>query len=472
MKPKHYDFDFSKNGNNSFQDCKLGREKYAEILTDILNLYSEGFVLAINNKWGTGKTTFIKMWENYLKNKSFKTLYFNAWENDFENDVLVALLAELEILRDTNLESNFKNILKKATPLLKKSSLGLIKGLSKKVGADELVQAIVEGVSEGTIEGLENKIESYTNRKKGIQDFRKTLETYVELLGGGKPIIFIIDELDRCRPSYAVEVLEQVKHLFSVSGIVFVLAIDKEQLGHAVRGVYGSENINADEYLRRFIDIEYSIPEPNIKNYCDYLYSYFDYQSFFEIKERISYPELKDDKYGFLFYSNLLFTNSKISLRQIEKIYSLCRIALKLFPLNNYVYPSLFILLNYLKICNSKLFYEIKEKKISIQELLNKIENLFPNTIPKDNEQNSIIFTNAILLILYKNYLNVDVYQNKIELVNKNEKGENEFNFNSKYENKELIRGIEYFNRSHHISININLGYLFNKIDLLEPIIT
>ena len=90
----------------------------------------------------------------------------------------------------------------------------------------------------------------------------------MEATKGDKPIIFIIDELDRCRPSYAVELLEQVKHFFSVSGIVFVLSIDKVQLGHAVRGVYGNDRINADEYLRRFIDIEYSIPVPD-KNYFE-----------------------------------------------------------------------------------------------------------------------------------------------------------------------------------------------------------
>jgi len=56
---------------NPFANCKLNRQKYAEALTNILTTYTEGFVLSINNKWGTGKTTFVKMWEKSLMNEGF-----------------------------------------------------------------------------------------------------------------------------------------------------------------------------------------------------------------------------------------------------------------------------------------------------------------------------------------------------------------------------------------------------------------
>ncbi|MEM8968622.1 MAG: P-loop NTPase fold protein [Bacteroidota bacterium] len=71
--------------DNPFTNCKLGRQKYADVLTGIVNLYDDGFVLAINNKWGTGKTTFVKMWEQDLKGKEYQTVCFNAWENDFKD---------------------------------------------------------------------------------------------------------------------------------------------------------------------------------------------------------------------------------------------------------------------------------------------------------------------------------------------------------------------------------------------------
>lgn len=77
-------------------------------------------------------------------------------------------------------------------------------------------------------------------------------------------MIFIIDELDRCNPYYAVKVLERIKHLFNIPNIVFVLSIDKEQLSNSIRGYYGSDLIKADEYLKRFIDIEYTLPDPDV----------------------------------------------------------------------------------------------------------------------------------------------------------------------------------------------------------------
>ena len=74
------------------------------------------------------------------------------------------------------------------------------------------------------------------------------------------PVVVVIDELDRCRPLYAIELLEAAKHLFSVENIVFVLAINLRELGHSIKAVYGSD-FDSHEYLERFIDI--AIPLPN-----------------------------------------------------------------------------------------------------------------------------------------------------------------------------------------------------------------
>ena len=76
MKVKHNEIEIDT--TNPFANCKLSRQKFSNILTGIISSYSEGFVLAINNKWGTGKTTFIKMWEQQLKNENYQTVYFNA----------------------------------------------------------------------------------------------------------------------------------------------------------------------------------------------------------------------------------------------------------------------------------------------------------------------------------------------------------------------------------------------------------
>ena len=90
-----------------------------------------------------------------------------------------------------------------------------------------------------------------------LQDMAGTLsEAHVN-----RPLIVVIDELDRCRPSYAVELLEVAKHLFSVENIVFVLAVNRSELGHSIKALYG-DGFDAEGYLRRFFDVDFQLPEP------------------------------------------------------------------------------------------------------------------------------------------------------------------------------------------------------------------
>ena len=64
---------------NPFANDKLGRSSVCNILTDIVSFYGQsGCVMALGGEWGSGKTTFVKMWRQHLKNEGYKTLYFNA----------------------------------------------------------------------------------------------------------------------------------------------------------------------------------------------------------------------------------------------------------------------------------------------------------------------------------------------------------------------------------------------------------
>ena len=120
-------------------------------------------------------------------------------------------------------------------------------------------------------------IRNYLIQKEKFDAFRSELSEYVANIGERElPVIFIIDELDRCNPSYAVKVLEHIKHIFDVPNIFFVLVINKEQLEYAVKGYYGSETIDAANYLRRFIDVEYNMPPLPMHKACDYLYEHYE----------------------------------------------------------------------------------------------------------------------------------------------------------------------------------------------------
>jgi len=381
MKIKHQEIEITP--EQPFANCKLGREKYASILTNIVDTYADGFVMAINSEWGTGKTTFVKMWQCQLENNGFKTLYFNAWETDFEDNPLIALIAEFKALTNSSDDKTFKTLLKKGAVLTKNLAPTLAKSIADNYKFARVIADVAESATKGTTEILEEEINLYAKKKSGIKEFKKALHDFVASIDSDKPIIFIIDELDRCRPSYSVALLEQMKHLFSVPDIVFVLSIDKKQLGNAVRGVYGSDRIDADEYLRRFIDLEYSIPEPDTKTFCQYLYDYFNFDSFFVSDDRRRIKEFYNDRKEFITVASILFEKANLSLRQQEKIFAHARIGLSSFKSNQYVFPGLYLTLLYLKNYESDFYCKLQLKKLDINELISEFFKLLPSGIPE-----------------------------------------------------------------------------------------
>jgi predicted KAP-like P-loop ATPase len=83
MKIKLKEFDV--NSKDPFENDLLNRKESAEILTQFVSRLDEPYVIALNSEWGTGKTTFLKMWKSHLELQKFNVIYFNAWENDFNN---------------------------------------------------------------------------------------------------------------------------------------------------------------------------------------------------------------------------------------------------------------------------------------------------------------------------------------------------------------------------------------------------
>jgi len=465
MKIKHQDIHIpSDPDGNPFINCKLDRKKFADILTNIITTYADGFVLAVNNKWGAGKTTFIKMWSQDLKNKGFKTLYYNAWENDFEKDVLIALIAELKELQN-GAEESFKKVLNKATPFVSKILPTLAKSLASTYIGDEFVKELIAGIAEVSSKGLEEELKTYNKRKKGLKDFRGALEKFVSEASPDKPVVFFIDELDRCRPNYAVEVLEEIKHLFSVPGIVFVLSIDKEQLGHAVRGVYGSEKINAKEYLRRFIDLEYQIPRPNVQNFINYLYSYFNYEEFLEQPNRKIHQEFSYDVDRFKVMSVRLFSGKEFELRQIEKIFAKIRLVLKGFSFNNFIFPELILLIAYISEKHPSEFDKIQRNQLSLQKFVDGLDIILE---PLYDHPNRNQFYNLYGSFLWRYYLDYHKIHNYARLKIYDPSEDNgPLIVKSKFENEDLLlaKAVRNANNAFNTS-EIGLSWIFERYNL------
>ena len=275
---------------------------------DILDAADESLVLAITGKWGYGKSFFCQLLKNELVNKEIAIVYFNAWENDFCREPLPAIIAEIGSLFPKE-EETLLELKKVGISLLKSGVPQIIKLLTG--GVFDLKGVVEDVVSTATTDNFSQKIDEYSATKENIKTFKQKLKLLVSEKDH-KKIVIIIDELDRCRPIFAIEVLEIIKHLFSVDGVSFVISIDYNQLGASIRKLYG-QDIDVHGYLNRFIDLYIPLPEPNLKNYCDYLFERFEYSEFFQQRQDMAI----NDKNQFIDAIVEISKIYKLSLRDI-----------------------------------------------------------------------------------------------------------------------------------------------------------
>ena len=449
----------------------MERAKFALPLREIVKSYSDGCVLAINGKWGTGKTTFVKMWQEYLEKYDIQTLYYNAWKNDFVSDPLVSLLGELSKFDEVNgAKEKMEGVVSVAGRIIMDMAPAIARGVVKKVSgidADEIGDIISDGVASGSVM-LKHEIEKYKEQKSTLEHFRTKLEELVEIICNGNPLVFIIDELDRCNPAFAVKVLERIKHLFDIPNIVFVLSIDKEQLCHSICGYYGSESIDAQEYLRRFIDIEFSLPQPNAENFCNYLYDYYEFDDFFNNQERLDYFRNRDEATSLKKMARELMAYLNLPLRMVDRIFSNTRLALRMFSYSNYVHEKMLFILVYLRICKFSVYDKMRHHDYMLQEFANEIENLFPKDMLRyDYETHSFYYTLALLILCY----NLDENERDIETLCKTENGKiSQLCISFQYIDEERIKtAIENWRNDFNGGV-IGLKFFFEKIDLLSNI--
>lgn len=370
------------NEQEPFENCKLGRQQYADILTKVI-YQSQGGVLAIDGCWGSGKTTFVKMWKQSLVNQDFSVLYFNVWENDFVADPMVGLVGQLrEMCQSEESKANFTEIVAMAGKVMAGIFPAVMKCVVKRCLGSDAVE-VVNAAASTVADSFGKVIDEYTNQCQSMIEFRKALERLVKgATQNGKPLIFMIDELDRCNPSFAVKVLERVKHLFNVPNVVFVLSIDKKQLCHSICGYYGSEKLNAEEYLKRFIDVEYKLPTPDVKKFVTYLYDAYGFNEFFDSELRCK----TTDKADFLRMACLLFEAKRFTLRQMEKMCAHIRLSLMTFDDDMYVLPELVLMLMYFRFTDYAFYERIVSQNLTVQELVDMVEVRLPRTLFMGNE--------------------------------------------------------------------------------------
>ena len=446
---------------NPFFHCALGRGQYAQILTDVVNVYGQsGCVLALEGQWGAGKTTFVKMWRQYLTDKGYNTLYFNAWETDYTADPLIAMLAELKEIGGD--ESQFDKIVSSGGQVF----LGIISWLLKKATGVDVQEAANMG---------QEFLKEYARQKASFEDFKQKLREFVAFEAAEHPIVFFIDELDRCNPAYAVKVLERVKHLFDIPNIVFVLAVNKQQLACAIQGYFGSARMDAGEYLRRFIDIEYTLPEPDMEKFCKMLYEKYEFDQFFNTDVRLRYFGRNAEAGVFTETACRILQHLRLNLREVDKIFAHTRLSLAAFDANMYLLPDIFFLLCLWKVSDAAFYDELRHHQLSVQALLSEFEDRFADIMAKRANiydpvrYVALDYTLASLLNCYNITDQGMLKEGELVDYDDDRKPRLKLPLNSKYISQTEMAQLLSDSRRRE-QCNYGLSHIFQRIDLLSPL--
>ncbi|HJK78868.1 MAG TPA: P-loop NTPase fold protein [Methanocorpusculum sp.] len=253
---------------SDFSQDRLSREPLADYLTHFIttsqpttNEHSR--VIALDSGWGTGKTSFVNMWMKKLEDadtSSFACLKYNAWENDDSPDALMPIICSFQQLIDESTDKGKQQAkdLRKIITTFGSEAIGIASQCF--VGAN-LVAAGERAYQRYKNDKYPNRIfETYMDRQKNKDLFKK----FADGVRGEHPYLLIcIDELDRCRPTFAIETLEVVKHFFDLENVIFVFSLDMKQLQHSIKTIYG--DIDSIGYLQRFFDYQISLPEPDLE---------------------------------------------------------------------------------------------------------------------------------------------------------------------------------------------------------------
>jgi hypothetical protein len=293
-------------------DCVFEkRKKFGEYLVHFIEKAGDNErTVCIDAGWGYGKTTFLNSLAQALQNNGHAVFRYNAWENDYAQDALTSLVRELlpqmieyckgEVKEAEAVANILASFLAGGNAIVKFfTDIDILSGVKELSTNKETIKKFLTQKNGKDVQTLQ-EVDSLTKLKK---DFTDSLVRFQKQFSHGKKIVILVDELDRCRPSYALEVLERIKHFFDVPNYLFVFAVNKKPLEEIIKKTYGDGD--TEGYFRRFFDYELYLPEPNR-------------EQFIKIKE----AELNNrfpKRQNYITTSLKLLEKQNISLRDCEK---------------------------------------------------------------------------------------------------------------------------------------------------------
>lgn len=268
LKPTH------ENLLNTLLHDTIGRNKDIWMFVNIINSISDACSIALDGSWGSGKTFFVKQTKmlldannpfiksmseddcetiklacNFKQEIDFEpqvSVYYDAWENDNDSEPILSLIYSIVKSIDTDFAfSNNTTFIQKAAAVLE-------------FFTDKNWQGVID-----SFKG-ESPFEEIKKNKEIQSEIKEFLDTL--LIERGNRLVVFIDELDRCKPSFAVKLLERIKHYFDNDRITFVFSINTLELQHTIKKHYG-DNFDACKYLDRFFDLRVAVPKPDMSKF-------------------------------------------------------------------------------------------------------------------------------------------------------------------------------------------------------------
>ena len=396
------------------------RKPIAEKIIKLLDSDIDVSPLIIDGKWGTGKTEFCFKLKNLIEAdnpNNYKVGYVNAFQADHANEPLLTLIAEVASFYDEK-DDKRKNFIKNAVPYLRLiSGIGLKAGLGFAFGryAADIPDALADGMEEikdGSKSLIDQSLESMIKDQVEAEKNLSTLRNALSDIASTNPIILLIDELDRCRPDFAVMMLETIKHVFDVKNVQIILITNAEQLKATIKHSYGSET-NSRDYLYKFFKYQINLPTAtkdtegrSVENNVTYFRTSVQ-------ASKVIPQEFKDNE--FIYEIPTFLDVGKLSLRKIEQtircIETLIIFEDKKQSKSRIVEQILMVFLSFVYMINEELFKQIPNGSVMNKEFLDFMQ-CTRLVLPKNRLIVEKDYTKSLILMLFNklnNHHNINI---------------------------------------------------------------
>ena len=218
--------------------------------------------MVIDGDWGTGKTEFCQKLMNKFtaEHENYQLVYVDAFQADHADDPLMTILAEVAALIPEGEKK--EGFMQKAIPVARyglKTALKAVVSHVLKQEAGEIADGVEEHFQDAANKAIDASVAAVLKDHEKAKQNLIALQTTLAELANESPIVIFIDELDRCRPDFAVHMLEVIKHTFDVENVKFVLVTNTRQLRAAINHSYGS-TVDAQRYVDKFLKFSIKLP--------------------------------------------------------------------------------------------------------------------------------------------------------------------------------------------------------------------